>query len=119
MGGGGGGEKGTTYGQRVLMSFRGGREGSEVFLILICYSAPELCLPDGQFGLVDGTSDAERQIEVCYAGVWGTVCDDFLDGRAARVVCRQLGYEDTGQTSPQTSGLGLQELYWKDLSCDL
>ncbi len=84
--------------------------GVFIHFFLICSSAPDLCHPDGQVRLVNGTSDAEGRIEICYAGEWGTVCDDFLDDHTARVVCRQLGYEDAGQTTLQTPGLGLHDL---------
>ena len=48
------------------------------------------CLGDA-VQLVGGSSPNEGRVEVCYAGVWSTVCDDGWDKNEARVVCRQLG----------------------------
>ena len=47
---------------------------------------------DGEIRLNGGQSQAEGIVEICFGGVWGTICDDGWDDSDARVACRQLGY---------------------------
>ena len=47
---------------------------------------------DGDIQLVGGESEREGRVEICYNGVWGTVCADSSWNEVnANAVCQQLG----------------------------
>ena len=50
----------------------------------------------GDIRLAGANVPNEGRVEICMNNVWGTVCDDGWDTTDATVVCRQLGYLDTG-----------------------
>ena len=48
--------------------------------------------------LVDGGGSANSgRLQVLYNGTWGTVCDHFFGTNEVAVVCRQLGFNNSGQ----------------------
>ena len=52
---------------------------------------------EGDIRLVDGVTDKDGRVEICFNGLWGSMCDDNWDDRDANVVCRQLGYNECKQ----------------------
>ena len=57
------------------------------------------CSPslDGEVRLVNGTTLQEGRLEICVNSNWSTVCDNMWGNADARVVCRQLGYNENGK----------------------
>ena len=61
---------------------------SYILLLLVC--------SDGDIRLVGSQDPLEGRVELCYDGVWGTVCSNQWSNADAAVVCRQLSYSSSG-----------------------
>ena len=56
--------------------------------------------PISRIRLVNGKTRFEGRVEILHDGVWGTVCDDNWNLKAARVVCRELMLGDALEAVP-------------------
>ncbi len=45
---------------------------------------------------MNGGTEREGRVEVCFNRVWGTVCDDLFSSVDAGVICASLGFGRTG-----------------------
>lgn len=68
---------------------------------------------NGDIRLAGNSNALEGRVEICYDGVWGTVCSNSWGVPDATVVCRQLGYSSSGILTMITAclrSLSMQEL---------
>ena len=70
------------------------RPASLVYVFFIL-TVPSNCT-SGDIQLRNGLNSREGNVEVCVDGFWGTVCSNSWDSREATVVCKQLGFMNSG-----------------------
>ncbi len=51
----------------------------------------------GDIRLAGSDTSLAGRVEVCYDGVWGTVCGDHWGKGEATVTCKTLGFSSTGK----------------------
>ena len=67
--------------------------------------------------LVGGSYQREGRLEVYHNGVWGTVCRDYFNDAAAKVVCNMLGYGYIGWNIGTRYGAGRGRIWLDDVQC--
>ncbi|XP_053404637.1 neurotrypsin-like [Mercenaria mercenaria] len=71
--------------------------------------------------LVDGDDSQSGRVELFILNKWYTVCDDNFDGNDARVICKMLGFSDSGVSraySESHFGQGYGGVIVTNLRCD-
>lgn len=75
---------------------------------------------NGDVRLVNGATENVGRLEICFNGLWGTVCDDQFDRNEAKVVCRQLNYtmyEQSAAIGGAFFGQGTTAIHLDELRC--
>lgn len=68
--------------------------------------------------LMGGNSPFQGRVEVYLNNAWGTICDDSWDTTDARIVCRQLGFQEVfAATTNARFGQGLGPIHMDDTRC--
>ncbi|XP_019861855.1 PREDICTED: neurotrypsin-like, partial [Amphimedon queenslandica] len=70
----------------------------------------------GHVRLTGGQSQYVGLVEICYGGVWKSICPRGWDNREAQVVCRQLGFTSVGADSINV-GKGFGPLHSSYFNC--
>ncbi|PVD22131.1 hypothetical protein C0Q70_17935 [Pomacea canaliculata] len=77
-----------------------------------------MCLPQNTCIIrLTGVNRYTGRVEIQAYGIWGTVCDDSFDSRAAQVVCRMLGYQGGTVIPASTIGDGTGPIWLDDIRC--
>lgn len=87
----------------------------------LLYSDPNSHCINGKVRLAGGRNQFEGRVEVCIGGEWSTVCEDiFWDNADARVICRQIGYNNPQEAlavTAQEYGRGVRYILLNGTNC--
>ena len=53
--------------------------------------------PDHGMRFSNGLIPQEGNVEICFSGIWRSVCDINWDDKDAFVICREMGFPTTGK----------------------
>ncbi|KAL3852282.1 hypothetical protein ACJMK2_015946 [Sinanodonta woodiana] len=83
-----------------------------------CNDAGVICSQVEGIRLINGSVPNEGRVEIQLNGMYGTICDDKFDDKAATVVCRMLGYNMGGVANVQAKfGEGSGPVHLDNVEC--
>ena len=62
----------------------------------LIFAVSEAVCKTGEVQLLGGATSNEGRVQVCYGGIWGSICGTLWDSKGAAVVCQQLGFSGQG-----------------------
>ena len=65
------------------------------------YSLGNECANIGSVRLVNGSSEFEGRVELCYLGYWNSICQYDME---ASVLCHELGFSTSGKLHSLQTG---------------
>ncbi|CAI8010300.1 Neurotrypsin [Geodia barretti] len=88
---------------------------ASVLLSIACEVAGQQCSNEGAVRLVDGMTENEGRVEICYSRRWSAVCGTGWDRIEARITCGELGFQ---YGAPVDHGRISDQIYRPRFSCD-
>ena len=79
----------------LILYVRISRENTLYFVL--SFSSFFLVCVQSSIRLVGGANNMTGRVEICFNNQWGTICDSQWSTPDASVVCRQLGFSETGR----------------------
>ncbi|XP_043950595.2 uncharacterized protein LOC108029525 isoform X4 [Drosophila biarmipes] len=79
--------------------------------------SPAICEARPQYRLEGGRSSNEGRLEVKHHGVWGSVCDDDFNLKAAQVACNSLGFYGPAKIEKNIYGIGNGPIWLDQVMC--
>ncbi|XP_070070654.1 uncharacterized protein teq isoform X4 [Drosophila takahashii] len=76
-----------------------------------------VCHAPAQYRLDGGRSANEGRLEVKYRGVWGSVCDDDFNLKAAQVACNSMGFFGPAKIEKNIYGIGNGPIWLDQVMC--
>ena len=72
---------------------------------------------DGDVRLMEGGSELEGRVEICWNGVWGAVVNRKWTFQEAKIICTQLGYSSECEYSSSQYNFVMRSYHLNTVLC--